>query len=179
MRFELLSLHRQLNATSLYVTHDQVEAMSLADRIIILNQGQQIGPARPRDLYDNPPDTFVASFLGNPGMNLIEATIGEDGHTCTIDDGVVLPVERQLPSGGKVIIGFRPEHCRPDKNGILPARVIGIEDSGKEYILKMIGPKNTKIYCLTDSEFNPGDSLKLDLKKTHFFDYRTKCLLEN
>jgi ABC-type sugar transport system ATPase subunit len=177
MRFELLSLHRQLNATSLYVTHDQVEAMSLADNIIILNQGKQIGPAKPRDLYDNPPDTFVAGFLGNPGMNLLEATVDEDGRSGKLDDGVSLAIDRQLPAGSKVIIGFRPEHCRPAENGNLPARITGIEDSGKEYILKLIGPRKARIYCLTDKDFNLGDSIKLELKKTHYFDYQSKCAL--
>jgi len=81
MRFELLALHRKIGATSIYVTHDQIEAMSLADNIVILNNGRQIGPAKPRELYDNPPDTFVAGFLGNPGMNLLKAATDATGFT--------------------------------------------------------------------------------------------------
>lgn len=178
MRFELLSLHKQIGATSLYVTHDQIEAMSLADNIIILNEGRQIGPARPRELYDNPPDTFVAGFLGNPGMNLIEAGIGDDSHSVIVDGNITIPVERELQPRGKVIFGFRPEHCRPSPDGLMPCEVAGVEDSGKEFILKLKGPGNINLYSLSEKEFELKAVVKLNILKFHLFDFKTHSLIK-
>lgn len=178
MRFELLSLHKKLGATSLYVTHDQIEAMSLADNIIILNEGKQIGPSKPRELYENPPDTFVAGFLGNPGMNLIEATVGEDSRSVQIEDKITLPFDKKFAPGTKLILGFRPEHCQPSPEGQVPVEVIGIEDSGKEYILKLRGPKDSRIYCLSGQNFRLGEKLALNINLAHFFDYESKLLIK-
>ena len=172
MRFDLLSLHRQLKATSVYVTHDQIEAMSLADKIIILNNGKQTGPAAPRELYDNPPDTFVAGFLGNPGMNFIDGIIGEDSLSVKFSEGIELKLEKEHKPGAEIIYGFRPEHCQPSPEGNLPAEVIGVEDSGKEYILKLKGPGKTPIYCLSKNEYALGDRIDLIIEKYILFDKR-------
>jgi len=171
MRFELLALHRQLGATSIYVTHDQIEAMSLADNIVILNKGEQIGPAKPRELYDNPPNQFVAGFLGNPGMNLLEAVVGQDGKSIVIDNQAIAVLEQNRPAGDKIIYGFRPEHCYPADNGMLCCKVTGVEDSGKEYILKLNGPNNTKIYCMNSNYYNVGSEIKLHITQSCIFKY--------
>jgi len=177
MRFELLSLHRKLGATSLYVTHDQIEAMSLADNIIILNEGKQLGPAKPRDLYENPPDTFVAKFLGNPGMNLLKASVTADGDTILIGDDIKLKIGGKLNPQTEIYYGFRPEHCTPSPDGDMPVEVVGVEDSGKEYILKLKGAGNSLLYCLSAKAYNSGDKYKIKVNTEHFFDFQSKALI--
>jgi len=170
MRFELLSLHKQINATSVYVTHDQIEAMSLADNIVILNQGQQIGPARPRELYDNPPDTFVAGFLGNPGMNFLEAVTDSAGKMMKIGDAPEFTAGFDLPANRKITYGFRPENCMLESDGQIPVEIIGTEDTGKEFITELKGPGNCHIFCLNKNKPARGAKFRLKISEARFFD---------
>ena len=120
MRLEIQQLHRQLKVTSLYVTHDQVEAMTLADRLIVMNQGiaEQIG--EPMALYQRPATTFVGRFIGSPAMNLLSARIAADGQHVLLPNEEALPlnaapggtIERMEPDR-PVTLGIRPEHIRP------------------------------------------------------------------
>lgn len=114
MRYEFANLHRQLGTTTLYVTHDQVEAMTLADRIIVLRNGRIEQVGSPRTLYDRPANIFVAQFLGTPRMNILPATIADDG-TAALADGrrIALPLLSAPPEPGTpVSIGIRPEDIR-------------------------------------------------------------------
>ena len=151
--------------------------MSLADNIIILNEGKQLGPAKPRDLYENPPDTFVARFLGNPGMNLLKATVTDDSDTILIGDSITHKIARKLSAQSAIIYGFRPEHCVPSTDGDIPVEVTGVEDSGKEYILKLKGPDGSLIYCLSAKAYNSGDKFMIKVNTEHFFDSQTKALI--
>ncbi|MDZ3832796.1 MAG: sn-glycerol-3-phosphate ABC transporter ATP-binding protein UgpC [Sphingopyxis sp.] len=111
MRYEFAELHRQLGTTTLYVTHDQVEAMTLADRIIVLRDGQIEQVGAPRDLYTRPANRFVARFLGTPRMNFLDATVDGDGRG-RIGGGhaLALPAtEQPLAPGTRIAIGVRPE----------------------------------------------------------------------
>jgi len=141
MRVELSQLHRSLNATMVYVTHDQIEAMTLASRIVVLKDGhvQQIGT--PQEIYDTPANTFVADFMGSPPMNLIAAEVTERGLVVggmTLDMGAGWRAEG-LPQ--KVTLGVRPEHFalaegRPD----LTITPVLIENTGAEsYIVFDLG----------------------------------------
>jgi len=170
MRLELLSLHRRIGATSIYVTHDQVEAMSLGDKIIILNNGRQIGPERPRELYDNPPSSFVAGFIGSPGMNLLKGVVNGEGNSASIGDGTWIALDRKMSPNRQIIIGFRPEACRSDLQGTIPAVVMGFEDSGKEYIIELSVPGRQRIFCLSKTKYGIGESLQLSVEKFHYFD---------
>ncbi|MDD2877099.1 MAG: ABC transporter ATP-binding protein [Acidiphilium sp.] len=116
MRTELVKLNRQLQTTMIYVTHDQVEAMTMADRIVVLNGGivEQVG--RPLELYDNPANVFVAGFIGSPKINLLEGVVAENDGSCVrvrLDDagviGVVAP-QASVAAGTRVTLGVRPEH---------------------------------------------------------------------
>jgi multiple sugar transport system ATP-binding protein len=115
MRAELAKLHRRLDATMVYVTHDQVEAMTLGDRIAVLNAGrlQQVGA--PLELYERPQNAFVAGFVGTPPMNLLAATVGGGGETLE-GAGFSLPLPAAWRQGGRVapgrplLVGIRPEH---------------------------------------------------------------------
>jgi len=173
MRAELLSLHRRIGATSLYVTHDQVEAMSLADRIVILNQGRQVGPESPRTLYDNPPDVFVAGFLGSPGMNLLETTTDFTGRQARIDDSITLKTDVPLLPESRIIYGFRPEDCVLADDGEIKVEVCGLEDTGKEFIIQLLGPGNARLHCLSDQKHPLGERIGLKVKKARFFDAAT------
>ncbi len=116
MRFEFAALHRQLKTTTIYVTHDQVEAMTLADRIVVMRAGkiEQIGT--PADLYERPDNLFVAGFIGSPQMNFLTGEIvagGDDRPSVRLDDGALIALPdkaKTLPASGKVTLGIRPEH---------------------------------------------------------------------
>ncbi len=113
MRKEIRALHDRLNATSVYVTHDQIEAMTMADHVVVMREGIIEQQGRPLDLYDTPANKFVAGFIGSPAMNFIPAVVAEDGSSVTIDLGTVkhtLSVDHQLQPGRKVTLGVRPEH---------------------------------------------------------------------
>ncbi|MBP2551821.1 multiple sugar transport system ATP-binding protein [Neorhizobium galegae] len=136
MRGEIKSLHQKLKTTTVYVTHDQVEAMTMADRIVVLNRGrvEQIGA--PLDLYDRPANRFVAGFIGSPSMNFIEGTITAEGFA-TAGLTVPLPIKAQSHVGGPAILGIRPEHLRLDPAGIR-AEVLLVEPMGAETQVTML-----------------------------------------
>jgi ABC-type sugar transport system ATPase subunit len=116
VRIEIADLHRRLGATMVYVTHDQIEAMTLADRIVVMNQGRIAQTGKPLDLYYNPANIFVAGFIGSPAMNFFEAKVAKKGATTvTLSGPGVPPFELATatfatPIGGAVTIGVRPEH---------------------------------------------------------------------
>src|SRR5690606_20586147 len=125
MRIEIARLHKQLGATMVYVTHDQVEAMTLADRIVVLRAGRIEQQGSPIELYDNPDNIFVAGFIGSPRMNFLEGTITAiNGQDMTVSltafDAPALSVRRRGTGGTvgeKVNVGIRPEHFTPAEAG--------------------------------------------------------------
>jgi multiple sugar transport system ATP-binding protein len=113
MRKEIRALHDRLHATSVYVTHDQIEAMTMADHVVVMREGVIEQQGKPLDLYDMPANKFVAGFIGSPAMNFIPAVAGEDGRSLTIDLGSVkhkIAIDHQIQPGRKVTAGIRPEH---------------------------------------------------------------------
>src|SRR5690606_32346344 len=131
MRSEIKALHRRLNTTIVYVTHDQVEAMTMADRIVVMRDGhiEQIGA--PLELYDRPNNIFVAAFIGSPSMHMLAGVL--DGGHFVSAEGMRLDVGH-LPGGTdgqSVTLGIRPEHFRIDPDG-LSATIITVEPTGSE-----------------------------------------------
>jgi len=110
MRFEIQKLHRRLSTTSLYVTHDQVEAMTLAQRMIVMNAGRAEQIGSPMEVYDNPQTIFVAGFIGSPSMNLMPGEANGDGRIALAHGGEVRSARAALESGRAVTVGIRPEH---------------------------------------------------------------------
>jgi sn-glycerol 3-phosphate transport system ATP-binding protein len=123
MRLEIQRLHARLATTSLYVTHDQIEAMTLAQRVIVMNRGraEQIGP--PTEVYERPATVFVASFIGSPAMNLLEGRVSDDGSSFDVaGNGPRLPLTgmqslQQDLKGREWVLGIRPEHMMPEQQG--------------------------------------------------------------
>jgi multiple sugar transport system ATP-binding protein len=127
MRTELKGLHRRLGTTTLYVTHDQVEAMAMAQRIVVLRAGRVEQVGTPLALYDRPANVFVAAFIGVPPMNLLPGQV-RDGHVEAC--GARLPLAQRLEENRAVIYGFRPEACRIDAREGAPARLTAVETLG-------------------------------------------------
>ncbi|WP_275787095.1 ABC transporter ATP-binding protein [Pararhizobium gei] len=155
MRAEIKKLHQDLGATSIYVTHDQIEAMTLADRIVAMHGGviQQVGS--PLELYDRPANLFVAGFIGSPGMNFFEGTYKADGDTARflLDGGVTLPLPNAYPleNGGRATLGIRPEHVVLGAGGAdtIPAIVDLVEPTGFGNIVHLKhGPVALKAFTL-------------------------------
>jgi len=141
MRAEIKKLHGELKATSIYVTHDQIEAMTLADRIVAMHGGvvQQVGS--PLELYDHPANLFVAGFIGSPAMNFLDVVYLEKdgGPRLKLADGtlIALPQPMTLADGAKATLGIRPEHVALEKEGSLTTHVDLVEPTGFGIILHL------------------------------------------
>ena len=134
MRAEIRELHQRLKATTIYVTHDQIEAMTMADKIVVMQDGriEQIGT--PLELYDRPANTFVAGFIGSPAMNLIPATVqcNDDGVFAQMEAGKLeIPTNNLVSEGQKIIVGMRPEVLVPSDAGLSVAVAV-LEPTGAE-----------------------------------------------
>jgi sn-glycerol 3-phosphate transport system ATP-binding protein len=140
MRAEVRRLHRQLGVTSIFVTHDQVEAMTLADRLVIMNGGHVEQVGRPADIYDRPVSRFVADFIGSPAMNLLEGTFDENGHFVHGAGGriAVSSLNGQRVPGRKIVLGIRPESVRRTSEtteGAIPGVVDYVEELGSARLI--------------------------------------------
>ncbi|AHF77294.1 Putative sugar ABC transporter ATP-binding protein [Sodalis praecaptivus] len=183
VRDSIMALHRQLRTATVYVTHDQIEAMSMADRIVVLDQGrvQQIGP--PEYVYARPANVFVAGFIGSPGMNLLTLPC-ERGAIALGAQSYLLPAPAQQRDS--VIVGIRPEHITDDLQGTrqllcLPATVTQRELMGADYLLHISTPIGALRYCRKNRGDAPrlGDSLSIGFSPIdiHLFDAQTQRAL--
>ena len=168
MRSEIKELHQRLKTTTIYVTHDQIEAMTMADKIVVMRDGviEQVGS--PLDLYDRPNNTFVAGFMGSPSMNFIAGTMGPGGFTTP--DGHVLPAPNANPAAKSY--GIRPEHFRLDEGGI-PLEVVVIEPTGSEtQVIGRIGSQSVTGVFRERISVKPGSTIRVlpDLALVHLFD---------
>src|SRR5271170_2862078 len=140
MRFEIQKLHRRLGTTSLYVTHDQVEAMTLAQRMIVMHAGRAEQIGTPMEVYENPASVFVAGFIGSPAMNFLAAKI-ESGGRVAFDGGGAIAAGTNVGEGRKVTAGVRPEHLTPCAPSV--ANLVGsvemIEALGADTLVHEIG----------------------------------------
>jgi len=186
MRIEIKKLHHKVKTTVVYVTHDQVEAMTLADRIVVMKDGhiEQVGT--PMEVFNHPVNTFVASFIGSPPMNLIPATIRGAKMICAGGTSLPVParVAGQVSEGQSVVLGVRPDDLSPKGHGVVKsgqtaplelkvdmAELLGTETilytqiDGQEILGKMFDPREVKA----------GAVMKFDLAldKVHLFDAET------
>ncbi len=186
MRLELTKLHRQLQATMIYVTHDQVEAMTMADRIVVLQAGviEQVGS--PMDLYRYPCNLFVAGFIGSPKMNFLAAevqTIATGGMRVALPSGAAFDFPTapgSVRAGEKVTIGIRPEHINLATQGGIAATVQAVEHLGGEsylYLRTLSGePLTVKVNGETEVALDQQVQIQLDSRYLHAFDHQGHAL---
>jgi multiple sugar transport system ATP-binding protein len=175
MRTEIKELHQRLQTTSIYVTHDQIEAMTMADRIVVMNGGnvEQIGT--PLELYDHPANLFVAGFIGSPAMNFLSGTLvsAGSGRGVQIAAGCVLPAPPNREADGRdVVIGVRPEHFDIGESCV-HAQVVVVEPTGADtQVYCRIAGQNVTAVSRERHTFRPGETI--DLKpvagKSYLFD---------
>ncbi|KPJ88290.1 MAG: ABC transporter ATP-binding protein, partial [Spirochaetes bacterium DG_61] len=188
MRTELKRLHMDIGATTVYVTHDQVEAMSMGDRIAVMSEGvmQQVG--KPSDVYDNPSNLFVANFIGSPGMNFLDVTCAKTDHTtravlksdeticCSFSRDIYSLLEEKKAFSKLLVLGIRPEWIKIEKKrkeGLIPAEVYVVEPLGASKIVDLkIGAEIVRARTVADFEVKIGDRVWVEFieKRVHFFD---------
>ena len=171
MRVELEALHRQLGATMIYVTHDQVEAMTLADKIVVLNNGRIEQVGAPRDLYHSPVSQFVAGFIGAPSMNFLEVGVDERG----VARHAGRPIADAGAAKDAVRVGIRPEHLVPVEpgGGVIDGEVRLTESLGSDTFLYVATTAGDDLVVRTDGDSTaaPGDAIGLGMpvERLHWF----------
>jgi multiple sugar transport system ATP-binding protein len=191
MRTELKRLHLAVKSTMVYVTHDQVEAMTMGDRIVIMNGGSILQVATPLEAYDQPANRFVAGFIGTPPMNFFEGVVSEDsvGDVLLLDGGVKLPLARRIANsnGRRVTFGIRPEHIHlsptgtnPGNHQKVPSEIDLVEPLGHDVIVTArsaagVFQMQTEIY----SGLRPSQQVDLwfDMNRAYFFDRESECAI--
>jgi multiple sugar transport system ATP-binding protein len=180
MRAEIKALHQRLKTTVVYVTHDQIEAMTMADRIVVMHDGrvEQIG--EPLELYDHPNNLFVAQFIGSPAMNIVNGTLrrANGGAYVEAPGGVRWPVGHRAGGDGQAVAyGVRPEHLTLGGGGnAVPGEIIVVEPMGAETeLLVKIGEAQIVLMTHGRPSVNPGDKIELttDPAMVHVFDQKT------
>ncbi len=181
MRTEIKELHQRLKTTAIYVTHDQIEAMTMADRIVVMQHGvvEQLGA--PLELYDRPVNLFVAGFIGSPAMNFIDARVHRNGGppVAVAADGTKLPLPdgAELRDSAEIVYGIRPEHLHFRGPGeALPAEVIVVEPTGAEtLVVTRIAGIECKAVFRERHQLTPGEQIGLEpqLDQVHVFDRTT------
>jgi ABC-type sugar transport system ATPase subunit len=177
MRLELTRLHQTIGNTMIYVTHDQVEAMTMADRIVVLNKGEVMQVGAPMELYTRPATRFVAEFIGAPRMNLFEGTVTESGDAASFPGGGRVSFEvADLSPGSAVTVGLRPEALRPGEEGGagIAAEVEVVEHLGAEALVYCKGELPGTVIARTEgtTALTPGDRVRLAYEPAavHVFD---------
>jgi multiple sugar transport system ATP-binding protein len=175
MRAEIKELHQRLKTTTIYVTHDQIEAMTMADKIVVMHDGivEQIGA--PLDLYDHPQNLFVAGFIGSPAMNMLNGRVVANG-SASFEGGGGLRIPLSRPAtapSGKVVLGVRPEHLRISDAGFA-AEVVVLEPTGSEVQVLARLPGGEEIIAVFRERhlFKPGEIIHLAPEPglVHLFD---------
>jgi sn-glycerol 3-phosphate transport system ATP-binding protein len=184
MRAEIRRLQRRLGITSLFVTHDQVEAMTLGDRLLVLHNGHPGQLATPMEIFERPADTYVGSFIGMPAMNFLSATMAEDGAAARLDAGPLLRFtdgRRVGPPGRRLSIGIRPEHVVLDAAGT-PLVIELIEPMGSEMVVHghLAAPGEPPLVVKLAARSGLGERVEVspEVARIHVFDRETGLRIE-
>jgi multiple sugar transport system ATP-binding protein len=174
MRAEIKALHQRLRSTIVYVTHDQIEAMTMADKIVVMNAGRVEQMGTPLELYDRPANLFVATFMGSPAMNILPAKATEGG--LLVADAALLPGIPALPVGADFSYGIRPDHIEIGGAGAASAKVVVVEPTGSEtQITANVSGHEITIVSKERLTVSPGDTIGISFAsdKHHLFDGAT------
>ena len=184
MRGEIKHLQNDLGITSVYVTHDQIEALTMADRIAVMNKGKLEAFATPEDLYERPRTLFIAGFVGNPPMNFVDVEVSRDNGSFAAKNAafaVTLPdnrADKAAAISGEVIFGIRPEDITISDDADIRGEVILVEPLGRDDMLDIRIGKATRLIALADPKLKirSGDTVGLNIKseKTHLFDKQSE-----
>ncbi|MER8634047.1 MAG: sn-glycerol-3-phosphate ABC transporter ATP-binding protein UgpC [Mesorhizobium sp.] len=174
MRTEIKELHQRLKTTTIYVTHDQIEAMTMADKIVVMRDGRIEQVGAPLELFDRPANLFVAGFIGSPSMNLLKGVVRKGGVDIA---GTLFPIapNNAVQDGQAVVYGVRPEHLEIHPDGV-PAKISVVEPTGSETLVFLrFGDGEMVALFRERHDFKPGDTLKLRprLDHIHLFDAET------
>jgi multiple sugar transport system ATP-binding protein len=179
MRTEIKELHQRLKTTTVYVTHDQIEAMTMGDRVAVIRKGELQQVDRPQTLYDHPDNLFVAGFIGSPAMNFLKGKITVNGSASFEGpNGVKLPLGSGAPAnsdGKPAVYGIRPEHFTIADDGA-EAEIVVVEPTGSEtQVFAKLGGEEVVAVFRERHQFNPGDKIRLkpDQRVVHLFDEAT------
>ncbi|MEO8858622.1 MAG: sn-glycerol-3-phosphate ABC transporter ATP-binding protein UgpC [Burkholderiaceae bacterium] len=179
MRTEIKALHQRLGTTMVYVTHDQVEAMTMADKIVVLRDGQVEQVGEPLTLYDHPTNLFVAGFIGSPSMNILKGRLHPLGFM--LDGGVLLPTRGSLAArAGEVVYGVRPEHFVLDPAGVaLTVQVIEPTGAETQVMASLAGQTVIAVFRERIAA-RPGETLHVSLRaeRAHLFDAASGARIE-
>ncbi len=195
MRTQIAQLHQRLKTNMIYVTHDQVEAMTMADRIVIMNEGKMQQVGTPSQLYNEPVNQFVAGFMGSPAMNFFEATLHgnqittkDNGITVTVPEGKLKVLNTKGYQGKSITVGIRPEDIHTEQvaiqtlsDAVVSARVEVSELLGVDSMLySKIGTTEFVAQVNARDYHKPGETVKMafEMSKAHFFDIDTKVTIE-
>ena len=184
MRSEIKELHQRLQTTSIYVTHDQIEAMTMGDKIVVMRDGRIEQAGSPLDLYDHPANQFVAGFIGSPAMNFLPGTLRRSGGAAYVqlNDGTRLdaPLHAAGTDGQPIVFGTRPEHLTLGDAGGIPARVVVMEPTGMDtFVACRCEGVDLSAVFRERHDFAPGSTIHLlpDLQRAHLFDASTGARL--
>ncbi|MBF9051155.1 sn-glycerol-3-phosphate ABC transporter ATP-binding protein UgpC [Roseobacter sp. HKCCD9010] len=168
MRTEIKELHQKLKTTVVYVTHDQIEAMTMADKIIVLDGGHVSQIGSPLELYNQPQNSFVASFIGSPSMNLFPAKT-EAGGTARLEDGQAVSLPQAVAPGRDILFGIRPEHLLQDVSAPrIHIRVAVVEPTGAETLISAhLGETDALAALRGHANLSSGDQLGLSFDDAH------------
>jgi multiple sugar transport system ATP-binding protein len=178
MRVEIKELHQRLKTTTVYVTHDQIEAMTMASKIVVMRDGKVEQLGRPLEIYDRPVNIFVAGFIGSPAMNFLQGKItSRDGKQVVLTDhGIALPLDGvNAEEGRPVTYGIRPEHITIGEGGV-PVDVSVFEPTGSEtLIFGRLGGEPIDALIRERIEGEPGKTMpfRIDTRRAHVFDRST------
>jgi sn-glycerol 3-phosphate transport system ATP-binding protein len=175
MRAEIRKLQRRLGVTSLYVTHDQIEAMTLGDRLLILNQGEPAQLATPMEVFEHPANTYVAGFVGSPTMNFLPGRLVRDGGAVQLDAGPLVSLQGRR-AGDAVTLGIRPEHLRLGGEGLV-VRVDLVEPLGSETLVhgRIAGAGHETITLKVPGAVTAAETITVSIQadQAHVFDAGT------
>ncbi|MBL8317018.1 MAG: sn-glycerol-3-phosphate ABC transporter ATP-binding protein UgpC [Burkholderiaceae bacterium] len=177
MRTEIKELHQRLKTTSIYVTHDQIEAMTMGDQIVVMRDGYIEQTGSPLQLYDHPANLFVAGFIGSPAMNFLPGTLRRNGSGATVElEGGAQVAAPRLAGGGdgqKVIFGTRPEHLSLSADGGIGVQVAVVEPTGADtFVSCRHHSTDMSVVFRERHDFTPGSTIRLQpvLEHSHLFD---------
>ncbi|MER8501945.1 MULTISPECIES: sn-glycerol-3-phosphate ABC transporter ATP-binding protein UgpC [unclassified Mesorhizobium] len=177
MRTEIKELHQRLKTTTIYVTHDQIEAMTMADKIVVMRDGRIEQVGAPLELFDRPANLFVAGFIGSPSMNLLKGVVRKGDKPVVEIAGTPFPIAAKsaVEDGRNVVYGVRPEHLEIHPDGV-SAKISVVEPTGSETLVFLRFGEGEMVALFRERhDFKPGDTLQLKprLDQVHLFDAET------